>query len=70
MKPSAKAEGDTRTASEPSKLGRERKAEGGATAPAHTAEQALQDECGFFTMSGVGGESSAAGLAPCSMCAA
>lgn len=69
MKPSARAEGDTRTASEPSKLGRGRKAEGGATAPAQTAEQALQEECGFFTMSGADACSSAAGLAPCSMCA-
>lgn len=53
MKPAAKAVGETRTASEPSTLGRGRWAEGGATAPAQTAEQALQDECGFLAISGV-----------------
>lgn len=51
MNPAANAAGDTTRASEPSKEGRERMADGGATAPAHRAEQALQDECAFLTTS-------------------
>lgn len=63
MKPATRGEGDTSTASEPSKLGRAEKADGGATAPAQTAEQALQDECAFFAMPDADASSSAAALA-------
>lgn len=65
MKPVRKAEGETTSASEPSKVGRGRKADGGATAPAQSAEQALQDECTFLAISGVGEWSPASGAAPC-----
>lgn len=53
MKPVRKAGDETTSASEPSKLGRGGKADGGATAPAQSAEQALQDEWTFFALSGV-----------------
>ncbi len=64
MKPATRVEGDTSTASEPSKVGREEKADGGATAPAQTAEQALHDVCAFFAISGADALSSAVVLAP------
>ena len=70
MKPATRVEGETSTASEPSKVGRGRKADGGATAPAQTAEQALQAECVFFTISGAEPwSSSATALAPWPACA-
>lgn len=64
MKPATRLGGDTSTASEPSKVGRDEKADGGATAPAQTAEQALQDECACFAMPDADASSSAAVLAP------
>ncbi|GAB3378790.1 hypothetical protein GCM10027317_22570 [Massilia agri] len=65
MKPELKMDGEALTASEPSKLGRGRKTDGGATAPAHSAEQALHEECAFFVRSGTGASSSAAAAAWC-----
>lgn len=49
MNPGTMADGDARNASEPSKVGKGRKADGGATAPTHSAEQALQDEWAGFS---------------------
>jgi hypothetical protein len=49
MNPGTRADGDARNASEPSKVGKGRKADGGATAPTHSAEQALQDEWVSFS---------------------
>src|SRR5690606_9408238 len=46
MKPARMAEGDTGTAFEPPKEGRDCGEEGGATAPAQKEEQALHEECG------------------------
>jgi len=45
MKPATESARVTRIASEPSKAGKGREKEGGATAPAQNAEQALQEEC-------------------------
>ncbi len=45
MKPVTESAGAMTTASEPSKAGRGREDEGGATAPMQNAEHALHDEC-------------------------
>ena len=44
MKPATKSAWATSSASEPSKAGKGREKEGGATAPAQNAEQALHEE--------------------------
>ena len=65
---------ETRKASEPSKVGTGMKAEGGAAAPKHSAEQALQAEWACFSAfaGGVSGALPAApgslACAPCCMC--
>lgn len=46
MKPVAESDGAMTTDSEPSMLGTESRAEGGATAPTQNTEQALHEECG------------------------
>ena len=49
MKPATKSAGEALAALEPSKTGKEREKDGGATAPAQNIEQALHDECVDFS---------------------